>query len=341
MTAVDATPIPAASEAAPELDAGQSRNGVQTSTARVELAPAQSADDAQDRLAGGTTLDRGQFEPDTQILGAPVDLPPTKYHPSPCARASAAPPLAPTNNPSRPTPRASAPTSPGQYQYDDQLLLAGGQREGGHHERETHSLGAAFALLKIAADTLDDVEKVRIATGNRLGAWDRDELPTGPERARAQLLLDALAATEHQATLELQRALRKHPLGPWVKQTIGIGEKQGARLIAAIGDPYWNTLEDRPRRGPAELWAYCGYAPSQKRRKGIKSNWNAEAKMRARLCAESCVKHMHSPYRAIYDAGRTAWADRETSDLHKHNHALRCVAKAILKDLYLAARDAA
>jgi hypothetical protein len=31
--------------------------------------------------------------------------------------------------------------------------------------------------------------------------------------------------------------MRAHPLGPWVKRTTGVGEKTGARLLAAIGDP--------------------------------------------------------------------------------------------------------
>jgi hypothetical protein len=150
--------------------------------------------------------------------------------------------------------------------------------------------------------------------------------------------LDALLKIEHQATLALQRAVRKHPLGDWIKRTVGIGEKQGARLIAAIGDVSYNHAEDRPRRGPAELWAYCGFRPDQKRRKGVQSNWNAQAKMRAFLIAESCVKHTTSPYRAVYDQARASWAGRETSAGHQHNHALRRVAKAVLKDLFVEAR---
>lgn len=200
---------------------------------------------------------------------------------------------------------------------------------------------AADTFLALAAATLDDIEKLRIATANRIDAMAREGI-TGPESDRLQLLLDGIKALEHQATLDLQRALRKHPLGPWVKRTIGVGEKQGARLIAAIGDPAWNSAEDRPRRGPAELWAYCGFRPDQKRRKGVQSNWNADAKMRAYLIAESCLKHKAtSPYGPVYDAARASWADRDVADGHKHNHALRCVAKKVLRDLFLEARKVA
>jgi hypothetical protein len=90
-------------------------------------------------------------------------------------------------------------------------------------------------------------------------------------------------------------------------------------------------------------WAYCGYRPGQKRRSGEKSNWNATAKMRAFLVATSCVMkdgngQPLSPFRKYYDAEREKWADRDTSNGHKHNHATRVVAKEILKAIYNEAR---
>jgi hypothetical protein len=212
-------------------------------------------------------------------------------------------------------------------------------------------------LLALLADTLDDLERTRIANENRLRQLTRDEEDSDgelrgfgltvdlPQVAAVSDLVDALGKLEHQATLNLQRALRKHPLGPWVKATIGVGEKQGARLIAAVGDPYWNTLHNRPRL-VSELWAYCGLhvlpvaqaragthdgfggggkqgdpghtsteahrrdagvAPTRSR--GQKSNWSATAKMRAYLVAESCIKQARSPYRTVYDQGRAKYED--------------------------------
>lgn len=200
-----------------------------------------------------------------------------------------------------------------------------------------------------------------------------------PEILAVRKLVDGLAALEHEAVLQLQRAMRRHSLGPWVSATIGIGEKQGARLLAAIGDPYWNTLHNRPRT-VSELWAYCGLhtlpvgqstidtqvagadggnRPSSdidqsagniqkdpvnvaaRRKKGVKSNWSGSAKMRAYLCAESCVKQSRSPFRAVYDARRlrTAETHPDWTAGHSHNDALRIVSKAILKDLWIASRE--
>lgn len=203
-------------------------------------------------------------------------------------------------------------------------------------------------------------------------------------------MVEALGKLEHQATLNLQRAVRKHPLGPWMKATVGVGEKQGARLLAAIGDPYWNTLYDRPRT-VSELWAYCGLhvhpaaqlrveaqrlrggggkqgdpgqaeadthavtagvAPTRAR--GQRANWSTVAKTRAYLIAESCIKQVHSPYRAVYDDGRSKYADavhpepcrrcgpagkpaEKGSPLsagHQHARAMRLAMKEILKDLW-------
>jgi hypothetical protein len=63
--------------------------------------------------------------------------------------------------------------------------------------------------------------------------------------------------------------------------------------------------------------------------------------MRAHLCAESCIKQRHSPYRTVYDDRRvhTALTHPEWTDGHSHNDGLRIVAKEILKDLWRAARD--
>lgn len=247
----------------------------------------------------------------------------------------------------------------------------------------------ADALLLLYADALDDLERVRIATENRVRSLIQVKGMEGsPEQARLEGLTDALRSLEHGAELELKRALRKHPLGPWVKATIGIGEKQGARLLAAIGDP-------AERRTVSQLWAYCGYHvlhpgqvaagphmsragvdpssdPSQcrggaqrtdagvapSRRKGQKANWNSTAKMRAFLIAESCIKQATSPYRQTYDDGRTKYTDAvhqhpcarcgpagkpaepgsPLSAGHQHARALRLVAKAILRDLWVEAR---
>lgn len=133
--------------------------------------------------------------------------------------------------------------------------------------------------LSLAADVLDDIERVRIANENRLRQLTRSEEDsdgevrgfgldaTHPDVARLAAIVDTLKKVEHDATLQLQRQLRRHQLGAWMKAQRGIGEKQGARLLAAIGDPYirpeiaredGTVLPAGPRTVSA-LWAYCGF----------------------------------------------------------------------------------
>lgn len=222
------------------------------------------------------------------------------------------------------------------------------------------SPGLVDPLLILAAQALDDLEATRIANENRLRSLrDVYGLAGSTQEAEAAGLVDGLKALEHQAELSLRRALRRHPLGPWIKNTVGIGEKQGARLLSAIGDPYWNTLHDRPRTF-SELRSYCGLGDAQKqvRRRGERANWSAEAKSRAYLVACSCIKQATSPYRAVYDDGRERYADALHPDDcrrcgpaghpalagtplsagHQHARALRLVSKEILRDLWLEAR---
>lgn len=210
-----------------------------------------------------------------------------------------------------------------------------------HHHRsglESFARPPKASALRIAAGALDDIEGLRKSVANQ----KRSLVAYNLLDAKAEKLIDAqlehLRLMENAATLSLKHAIRAHPLGEWIKSTHGISEKGIGRLLAAVGESDYNAAEDRPRRGPAELWAYCGYAPGQKRKRGQKSNWNAEAKMRAYICAETAMK-VGGPYREVYDAAKANWADKDTSDGHKHNHALRLAAKAILKDIFLQTKD--
>jgi len=289
-------------------------------------------------------------------------------------------------------------------------------------ELQRAAVDPSDALLGILADKLDDLERVRIANENRLRSLRQVKQLAGTDaEAELSALTEALVALEAQATKSLEKAMRNHPLGPWVERTVGLGKKQTARLLAAIGDPLSKPVRDEEGellgwepRTIAELRSYCGLgdAASQKRRKGEQSNWSNTAKTRAILCAMSCIKwtgeaakgdsnshkptqprsttadpnsnggsrgeaagghsrsitktrprpaigrtnsiqdspegeaaehestskehaRPRSPYRDVYDAAKAKWAERDASDGHKHMHALRVTAKAILKDIWI------
>lgn len=288
-------------------------------------------------------------------------------------------------------------------------LVAYDDLPGGHQRFDAHRSDAAGDQLSpwpadssrdlaAAADTLHDIERLRIASENRLRQFTRsteEEDKDGGKRgfgwdlrSPAVASLAALVAgmkcdsevvrlalgddkppkkkgccLEHDAERNLTRALRANPLGPWVKAQKGIGEKQGGRLVAAIGDPYMRpamlqpdeTWDPARPRTVSELWAYCGLKPGQRRKRGELANWSATAKMRAWNVAGSMLK---SGNREVYDkrkaategrlhaaecvrcgpSGKPALPGSAWSDGHRHADALRVVSKDILKELWREAR---
>jgi hypothetical protein len=223
------------------------------------------------------------------------------------------------------------------------------------------------AALIIFADQLDDLERMRIDNAGRLRALREDKGFEASDEVvlLAQATVDASKELEHRAELYLKRTLRSHRYGPWVKRTMGVGEKQGARLLAAIGDPAYRDewLDDgtyvQTERSVAQLWAYCGYhvvdgaAPKRRRvkpgmtdeqKRSSRANWNHEARKRTWLVASSCMKQRDSPYRAVYDEARAQCTEavdeggRPLTLMHQHNRAIRRVAKQVLKDLWRESR---
>lgn len=237
--------------------------------------------------------------------------------------------------------------------------------------------GFDYRILNALVGQLDDLEQARIAAGNRYRLLvqpadevDKDGQARGlgldpdlsPTVQRVRDTIDSVTALEKTATRGLEKYMRESPWGPWLAspQSRGVGAKQLARLLGAIGDPYWHCLSDRPRR-VSELWSYSGYAvvagTAPARRRGVRSAWSMEARKRAWLVACSCVK-AGGHYRQVYDEAKARYADathtRECvrcgpagspasagspiSDGHRHARGLRAVSKEVLKDLWLESR---
>lgn len=234
-------------------------------------------------------------------------------------------------------------------------------------------------LLNLLASQVDDLEMVRIAADNRYRQLtstkpDKDGMVRAlgmpedhKEVIKARALADGLIEIEKSAIRQLERHMRYSMWGPWLKTVPGVGEKTLARLLASVGDPYWNSLYQRPRL-VSELWAYCGYdvvrvgpeaGVARARRKGQKVTWSTEARKRAFIIADTCVKQKpDTRYRKVYDetrvhyseavhqvdcvrcgpSGKPALAGSPLSDMHKHKRAVRAIAKEVLRDLWIEAK---
>lgn len=193
----------------------------------------------------------------------------------------------------------------------------------------------SYPLLTIYADLVDDLEKSRIATENRIRALrDVKGLAGSPEEERLDAIAMVLAESERKATNELKKAVKAHPLGAWISSQMGVGEKQAGRLLGVLGDPatrFDPETGELVERSVSQLWSYCGYgdAKAQVRRRGERANWNSTLKMRAYLIAEATVKAgvrkldgcddsdgydlehrlANTPYAEVYLATRAKYAD--------------------------------
>lgn len=214
-----------------------------------------------------------------------------------------------------------------------------------------------LASVQMLGHLLDDLERLRIANGNRLGALEREK--PGDLEPRLAVIQANLDRLEHEVELELKRAWRRHPLAVWAKPIAGAGEVLMARLIACIGEP-----GERPN--PAKLWAYCGHGdparagavPKGATQEELFKRGNPEAKKRVYLLAAQFRRTPSSHYREIYDEARIRYADRVHEKAcrrcgpsghpaqpgspwslgHQDAAALRFVGKRFLKDLWLASQ---
>jgi hypothetical protein len=234
-----------------------------------------------------------------------------------------------------------------------------------------------YALLNVLTGQIDDLEKTRIALGNRerilvtpadeldkdgiargFGIPGDDMAILGPIRA----VVVGLQELEAISVKEVERYMRNSPWRSWLDSPAsrGVGAKQLARLLGAIGDPYWHTGENRPRT-VSQLWSYSGLAvrdgQAPRRKRGEKSNWSENARKRTWLIANSCIKTT-GPFRDIYDmardryedavheyecircgpAGKPAQIGSPLSNGHRHARGLRAVGKAVQKAIWRESR---
>lgn len=294
------TPAPTTHPPAPmEVASGRAHTSPQARipTISIDFSPAGSKTgrdhdifDAQDAHVSATNLPGDQNGPDTQRSRVAGDQ----------DQQTAIPPAEPT----APPPSAvDHPQPASDHSATKAAALVGGDEQGQRATKgaSTPTVDASLAdpFLALAADILDDLETVRKANENRLRQLTRTEVDKdGEERgfgltvdhpgvARLASMVAAMlceskavlavgiekpkktagCCLEHDAERNLTKMLEKHRLYPWAKAQKGVGDKQFARLLAAIGDPYIRpemarkdgTVEPARPRTVSELWAYTGY----------------------------------------------------------------------------------
>jgi hypothetical protein len=263
--------------------------------------------------------------------------------------------LPPPNAPARPGLVPAAAPSSRSSDVDSKTSRAAAtanQSPGGSEEPPEPELSASHLALRIACESFEEIQRTRIGIQNRIGA-------TGTDSDALAASFDHLHRAERKLGLYMRRTFRRSfpELAEWQTGTLGVGEHLLARLIAHVGHPVITTRHRWEGEGSerelvslglymrrvSDLWAYCGHGdPARRPRKGMTAEeaaqaGNPQAKMLTHLIAESIIKIRRAPLRAVYDEGRAKYEERDWTDGHRHNAALRLVGKAFLKDLWLAA----
>lgn len=210
--------------------------------------------------------------------------------------------------------------------------------ENGHIPVATQHVAADLdqlhALLGHYARQLWDVQKLRIAQGNRIAAMERDEL-ADTWIAPAHTTMDGLDALEKAIDRQLSGLVKQHPMADWIKGQRGIGLPGFARLLGITGSlDRFATV--------SKLWAYLGMhvvdGAAPKRKKGERANWSPQGRVLCHLIGESIVKvGKGGPYRAAYDRKKGEYeADRpDWTQARRHNAAMRYAAKSLLKAMWI------
>lgn len=121
---------------------------------------------------------------------------------------------------------------------------------------------------------------------------------------------DSIRGYEDGVAKVLEKSMMLHPLADFVHSTPGLGPKTVGRVLAAVGNPAWNQTADCPRSRD-QLRQYCGWGDpvAQRRRKGMKGNWNPRARTAVWNVAVPMIRNRNSFYRPAYDEARERYAD--------------------------------
>jgi hypothetical protein len=171
-------------------------------------------------------------------------------------------------------------------------------------------LALLHAVLGHYARELADIQKLRVAQGNRVAAMERDGLPE-EFIAFGRDTEDVLAKKERALNAYLAKQAERHFLSKWIKEQRGIGLPGFARLLGITGPlDRFATV--------SKLWRYLGLAvdngAAPRRQKGVKLNYSPAGRVLCHQLGESIVKMgKGGEYRTVYDQKRADYLARERS----------------------------
>ena len=190
---------------------------------------------------------------------------------------------------------------------------------------------SSWALVRRLADSYDDIQRLRIAIGNRLVKLGRDEQVGDAHMDELTSLADDLAKHEASMAAAMRSEVHAHIMGDWLVAHRGIAEQSAATIIATLERrPHWSgcrapKVKDRCDAAPAEFdawngagppfcphstwidpkhpssfWKFCGLYPGARKERGKVSEFNGYARVRMYRIATNMIRSGNEEYGAIY-----------------------------------------
>lgn len=160
-----------------------------------------------------------------------------------------------------------------------------------------------------------------------------------------RLAMEPLAQHAKGFEKTLVKLAKAQPLWAWAESVRGLGAPSFAGLLGEAGRPITDY------RSVSALWKRMGLAVigGERQRKcanaekAIEHGYNPQRRSYAYVIATNMIKAQGTgekagPYRLIYDAAKASALAKEWTLLHAHNHGMRLMVKALLKDAWVAAR---
>jgi hypothetical protein len=199
--------------------------------------------------------------------------------------------------------------------------------------------GSEFRELRWLADMYEQTQRMRIAATNRARSILQGRDMADASQAK---FLEDLARQyqdiENDIVKRMAKAVKEHPVYPWLNNVKGIGPTLAAKLLGLIPDIESFTTVSK-------LWRYCGLAvvngKAERPIRGERLRYNPRLKTTMYLVASAFLR-ANSPYRRVYDEARSYYeATRpDWTKAHVHNAALRKMEKVFLAHLWEAWREA-
>lgn len=190
-------------------------------------------------------------------------------------------------------------------------------------------------MVRTLVDLRNQMQKTRIAFGNRLSAVQRGS-DDGDENVLA-FWEERFEKLENAAEGQIKDAVRNNRMVHDMTEVRGVGLLLAAKI--------WCMIDMSKAPTISSLWRYAGYGLNEagerdRPRKGEKLVYNAKLRVALFTLAESFLR-ASSPYRDVYDTAKQKYQEtrKDWTKIHIHLASMRKMIKVYLAHYYEHARE--